>query len=253
VDERGFHRLAGNFSVWCARNSEPGTAEARLYSELVLNRRATGVHVLTGQVPADTAHLLDEHVAAVSDGVGVTPSRSQETLPWLAATLGHVDDDGKSWRLKVKSAFHRAGLTEQQLATAHHHLTRPGYETAAGSVSLNTYGGAINSVRPNATATTQRDSTMLLFYLTGWADPAEDARHIGWIREFYRDMYADTGGVPDAGAYINYPDIDLADPAQNKSGRPWHTLYYGTNSTRLKAVKSRWDPRNVFRHALSVR
>jgi FAD/FMN-containing dehydrogenase len=252
MDERGFRRLAGNFGVWCARNSEPGTTGARLYSELVLNRRATGVHVLIGQVPANAAHLVDEHVAALGNGVGVTPSRSQETLPWLAATLGHVDDDGKGWRLKVKSAFHRTGLTARQRAAAHH-LTRTGYETAAGSVSLNTYGGAINSVRPGATATAQRDSTMLLFYLTGWADPAEDARHIGWIREFYRDMYADTGGVPAAGAYVNYPDIDLADPTQNTSGRPWHHLYYGANFPRLQAVKSRWDPRDGFRHALSVR
>jgi FAD/FMN-containing dehydrogenase len=246
MDERGFQRLAGNFGAWCERNSEPGSAGARLYSELILNRRAAGAHLLTGQVPADAAQLLDEHVAALGDGVGVTPTRSQETLPWLAATLGHVDDDGKSWRLKVKSAFHRTGLTERQLAAAYHHLTRPDYGSAVGSVSLNTYGGAINSVRPDATATAHRDSTMLLFYLTGWVDPAEDVRHIGWIREFYGDMYAD--GVP--GAYINYPDIDLADPTRNP---PWHTLYYGANFPRLRAVKSRWDPRNVFRHALSIR
>jgi hypothetical protein len=94
---------------------------------------------------------------------------------------------------------------------------------------------------------------MLLFYLTGWAEPTEDAQHIGWLREFYRDMYADTSGVPSAGAYINYPDVDLADPTHNTSDRPWHTLYHGTNYPRLQAVKSRWDPRNVFRHTLSVR
>lgn len=253
MDERGFHRLADNFGAWCEHNSTPGTAETSLYSELILNHQTAGRHLLTGQVPADAAHLLDTHITALGDGVGAPPTRSDETLPWLAATLGHPDDDGKSWRLKVKSAFHRERLTDRQLAAAYRHLTRTDHEAAVGSVSLNTYGGAINSRHPNTTATVHRDATMLLFYLTGWTDPTEDTRHIDWLREFYRDMYAETKGVPQAGAYINYPDIDLADPTQNTSGTPWHTLYYGDNYPRLRAAKSRWDPRNIFRHTLSVR
>lgn len=253
MDERGFHRLAGNFGAWCERHSAPGAAQASLYSELVLTRRPAGAHMLSGQVPADAVHLLDKHIAALGEGVGVTPSRSQETLPWLAATLGNEADDGKGWRLKVKSAFHRTNLTERQLAAAYHHLTRTDYDAPAGSLSLNTYGGAVNSAPHGATATAHRDSAMLLFYLTGWSDPAEDARHLGWIREFYRDMYADTGGTPAAGTYINYPDIDLADSTWNKSDRPWHALYYGDCYPRLRAVKARWDPQDVFRHALSVR
>lgn len=253
MDEHGFHRLAANFGAWCERHSAPGAPHTSLYSELVLTRRSAGAHILVGQVPDDAVHLLDEHVAALGHGVGVTPSRSQETLPWLAATLGNEADDGKRWRLKVKSAFHRTSLTQRQLAAAHHHLTRTDYDAPAGSLSLNTYGGTVNSTAPGATATAHRDSTMLLFYLAGWADPAEDARHLGWLREFYHDMYADTGGVPAAGTYINYPDVDLADPAWNPSNRPWHALYYGDHYTRLRAVKARWDPQDVFRHALSVR
>lgn len=191
MDEHGFHRLATNFGTWCERHSAPGAPPTRLYSELTLTRRPTGAHILAGQVPGDAAHLLDEHVTALGNGVGVTPSRSQETLPWLAATLGNEPDDGKRWRLKVKSAFHRTRLTDQQLTTAYHHLTRTDYDAPAGTLSLNTYGGAINSVPPDATATAHRDSTMLLFYLTAWTEPAEDDRHLGWIREFYHDMYAE--------------------------------------------------------------
>jgi len=54
------------------------------------------------------------------------------------------------------------------------------------------------------------------------------------------------------GAPINHPDVDLADPAWNTSGVPWHTIYYQANYPRLQRVKARWDPRNVFRHGLSV-
>ena len=32
------------------------------------------------------------------------------------------------------------------------------------------------------------------------------------------------------GAFINHPDTDLADPALNTSGVPWHTLYYRDNT-----------------------
>ena len=78
------------------------------------------------------------------------------------------------------------------------------------------------------------------------------------MRAFYRDLFADSGGVPvpgDAydGAFINHPDTDLADPALNTSGVPWHTLYYKDGYPRLQRVKARWDPRDVFRHALSIR
>ncbi|MFD0332595.1 BBE domain-containing protein [Streptomyces erythrogriseus] len=34
---------------------------------------------------------------------------------------------------------------------------------------------------------------------------------------------------------------------------PWHGLYYGANYARLQRVKSAYDPRDVFHHALSIR
>jgi uncharacterized protein YndB with AHSA1/START domain len=86
----------------------------------------------------------------------------------------------------------------------------------------------------------------------------EVAQALAWVRAFYRDLFSDTGGVPVPGevrdgAMINHPDVDLADPGWNTSGVPWHTLYYKANYARLQQVKSRWDPRNVFHHALSIR
>jgi FAD/FMN-containing dehydrogenase len=54
------------------------------------------------------------------------------------------------------------------------------------------------------------------------------------------------------GSLINHPDTDYADASLNDSGVPWHALYYGENYPLLQEIKARWDPRDVFRHALSI-
>jgi aclacinomycin oxidase len=92
----------------------------------------------------------------------------------------------------------------------------------------------------------------------GWLDPRDADQNLEWVRGLYRDVFSATGGVPapnaeTAGALINHPDNDLADPALNASGIPWHTIYYRDNYTRLQRAKARWDPLNVFHHALSIR
>src|SRR5438045_7679466 len=93
---------------------------------------------------------------------------------------------------------------------------------------------------------------------TGWIDPREEEKNLQWVRAFYRDLFAETGGVPVPsdrydGTFINHPDVELIDPTLNTSGVPWYTLYYRENYPRLQRIKERWDPRNVFHHALSVR
>jgi len=120
LDQRSFTRLAGNFGAWCAKHAAPGTPESRLYGELLLSRRPAGSHTLVGQVAGgdDGARLLDEHVAALGEGVGVTPVRTQETMPWLASALAGNGDDGKRWRLKTKAGYLRGMLTDRQLTAA---------------------------------------------------------------------------------------------------------------------------------------
>lgn len=116
-----------------------------------------------------------------------------------------------------------------------------------GMLGLATYGGRVNTVASDATASAQRRAIFDLACTTGWMDPGDDARNLAWVRAFYRELFAETRGVPlpgDAydGALINHPDVDLADPALNRSGVPWHTLYYQANYPRLQRIKARWDP-----------
>ena len=124
-------------------------------------------------------------------------------------------------------------------------------------MQIDSWGCRVNSVGAADTAVPQRDSVLKLQYQVYWTDPATEAQHLNWIRGFYSEVYASTGGVPvpnalTDGCYVNFPDIDLSDPTFNKSGIPWSTLYYKGNYPRLRQVKGKYDPRNIFRHVQSV-
>jgi aclacinomycin oxidase len=202
--------------------------------------------------------LLSSYFDAVAKDVGVELNRMATPVqPWLFTMSfpGFGDlGDHMTRRFKIKAAYLRRGYTERQIDVIYRYLTT---QDADPSLILIGYGGDVNGVDPAATATAQRDSVFKVIYISVWADPAEDDSRIARIREFYRDVYADTGGVPvpnevSDGSYINYPDVDLADPEWNTSGVPWHTLYYKDNYPRLQRVKRRYDPLNVFRHKLSI-
>ncbi|CAM4371584.1 hypothetical protein BAMA_23240 [Bacillus manliponensis] len=45
------------------------------------------------------------------------------------------------------------------------------------------------------------------------------------------------------GDYVNWPDLNIKD---------WPTTYYGTNFTKLREVKTSYDPYDVFRFPQSI-
>ena len=264
VDEAAFTRLMRNHGDWCERNSEADSPYARLFSILFLHRRQYGKLLMRGLVTSGPAaeQLLENHLAAINDGVGVPSSLEVERTSWLGFALNPFPDLFKAGVenavFKGKDAFLRKRFTDPQIAVAYRYLTRADHDVPGGMVGLATYGGKINTVAPNATASAQRDSILTTSCTVGWMDHREEVRSLAWVRAFYREMFAATGGVPVPGdvcdgAFINHPDVDLADPEWNTSGVPWSTLYYKDNYPRLQRIKARWDPRNVFHHALSIR
>lgn len=152
----------------------------------------------------------------------------------------------------------RRRYTDEQIDTIYRYLTDDEYDNPTAGVILAAYGGQASAVAPDATATPQRDSVLKAFYLNNWTDSTRDDEHISWIRSFYCDLYASTGGVPDLngqadGSYINYPDTDLADPQWNESGLAWHELYYKDNYPRLQRAKAKYDPTDFFTHTLGIK
>jgi FAD/FMN-containing dehydrogenase len=263
VGRRAFLRLMRNHGDWCERHSADGAPAASLWTLLELHRRQFGTIVVRGLTTAGkgTRRLVAEHLAALSEGVPAPRGPERRRMPWLEFALDPFPDlfagppGGVS--VKVKDAMLVRRLDDRQIEVAHDWLTRADHDVMGGMLGLATYGGRINTISPGATASAQRRSILDLACTTGWVDPGDERKNLDWVRPFYRELFADTGGVPAPGdrydgAFINHPDTDLADPAHNPSGVPWHTLYYQANYPRLQRIKARYDPRNVFRHALSI-
>ena len=160
----------------------------------------------------------------------------------------------------------RKGFSHDQVKTIYKYLTMDvpqAIDISQSLLQVDSYGGQINAIEPGSTAVWQRSSILKLQYQTYWNDQedgpsANGDAHIDWIRRFYEEMYAVSGGVPDPsldpsdnfdGCYINYPDVDL----NNYGGlRKALSLYYGGNLPRLMQAKRIWDPHNYFQHSQSI-
>jgi hypothetical protein len=263
MTEESFTTLLRNYCTWFEDNSAADTPQAQIWTNLIVTHRLSGMFGLTtvidDDVP-DAEQLLTAQVEAIAEGVGVEPTMStHQVVGWMSEWMPSY-----SWpsdplgRYKNKAGYLRKCYTDRQIAAIHRHLTREDHTNPWGCLVLTGFGGKVNTVAPGATAIPQRDSILKASYSTGmWFSAEEDAANIAWVREYYRDVYGDTGGVPapdevNDGSYISYPDVDLADLAWNTSGVSWQTLYYKDNYSRLQQVKKDYDPGNVFHHALSI-
>lgn len=227
----------------------------------MIRTTGTGAAEILVLLDADTPEArtrFDEFVATVSDGVFPPPLCTPVTELSYPDTVTQVyyPKAVSGVRVKVKAAYLRKAYSPEQLRIFYRYITDLGV-LGESQLEFLPFGGAINAVAPEATAVPARDSFMQMLIHAAWRLPFDDDKYLRWARAMYRDVHAETGGVPVpnesyGGSYINYPDPDLADRAWNTSGVPWHGFYYGENYRRLRQAKADWDPRNVFQHRLSV-
>ncbi|HJQ11404.1 MAG TPA: FAD-binding oxidoreductase [Gemmatimonadaceae bacterium] len=264
LDRASFVRLLTNHGAWAAANSDAESPERSLWSLLIVHRPQIGKIIVRG-LSVDGVRAkqqIDSHLAALSEGTNAPAVVNQIDLSWLDFALNPFPDlftmppGGVS--TKAKDAMLKKPLTDKQLGVVHNYMTRTDCNVMGGMFAFATYGGRVNSIAPDTTAAPQRQSIFDMACNVGWIDPREEVENVRWVREFYRDLFADTGGVPVPndrydGTLINHPDVDVADPTWNASGVPWHTMYFQGNYPRLQRAKAQYDPRNVFHHALAIR
>ena len=96
-------------------------------------------------------------------------------------------------------------------------------------------GGAVARVDEQATAFGYRQTAFDCAIDAVWDEPADSARHIGWVEGFWAAMRPFTAGV-----YVN----ELGDEGPDRIRRAYHPA---TPYQRLAAIKRRVDPENLFR------
>ncbi|MEV6266626.1 FAD-binding oxidoreductase [Kribbella sp. NPDC051936] len=103
--------------------------------------------------------------------------------------------------------------------------------------SLQAYGGAIADLPADAAAFSHRDTLFEFVTATRWEDPAEDAERIARLRG-----YAATLAPYASGAYVNTLNED-----------PIHRAFPPATLRRLVALKTAYDPANVFHLNQNIR
>ena len=107
-------------------------------------------------------------------------------------------------------------------------------------IFLGLLGGAANTHAPEEMAYPHRAALYAMNVHTRWLDPQDDARCLAWAREFFKAAAPHAAG----GVYINFLNEDEVDRIAEA---------YGPNYARLKEIKAKYDPDNLFRSNQNIR
>jgi FAD/FMN-containing dehydrogenase len=106
--------------------------------------------------------------------------------------------------------------------------------SAMTGILLEHFHGAVTRVGVTETAVPHRDEGWNLVIPSVWTDTADNGANIAWSRETFAAMRPHFG----TGRWLNYLGDDQAEDAIRAA--------YGPNYDRLREVKRRYDPDNVF-------
>jgi len=278
------------------------------FTLLKLNHVAAGQLALVLQVASQPGQTMDDHGRQVERHLQGLRNRFRSIAPstrLLCPLVGHLgrthalpasqdaqhltylealqtlNGSGPNQFGNYKSAYMNKAFPTDQVEAIHHYLQvvpeglQP-EEMKQSLVQVDSYGGAINRVAPDATAVPQRSAIMKLQYQTYWTNNAapgesgsrpfrqQEGAHGAWIHQMYAAVYQAYGGTPDpandpsgtvAGCYYNYPDRALGTHADGRIDQALWLYFldnYRRNPRHLVAVKRRWDPANLFHHAQSL-
>jgi FAD binding domain/Berberine and berberine like len=172
-----------------------------------------GAVVHTGETDFLSAQLM----WAGCSNLSLTDCHTAGTRP--GGTLPRESFQAKSdYVSKPLSAAARGALVQAALDRA----DSPG----SGAILFDSYGGAINQVRPAATAFVHRKVLFCIQYLSYGGGGA-------WLESTYAKLRPYVTG----GAYFNYTDPNL---------KHWQNAYFGSNYQRLLSIRRAVDPHHYF-------
>ncbi len=172
----------------------------------------------------DTEHAADLLAPLRSLGVPVTENVGE--LSYVELQTREDSPEGHAFRRYWKGHYVR-GLPDEAIAAMVEH------GDVDMGISLQAYGGAIADVPDDDSAFSQRDAAFEYVAASRWDDPAEDAERMAVAR-----LTAAAIEPFSSGAYVNA----LSDEGAAGVRR----AYRPAKLERLTAVKTAYDPENVF-------
>jgi hypothetical protein len=224
-------------------------APDELTCHLTIDIGKTGIQALHcgGQLlpksPGETPSVAD--LNRMLSPLLAIPHTSYTPIPrtFLVAAEHFYGKDPKQIYFKAKSDYADQPLGAAQLADMVKRLNQPKWPSGsqgAVSVIFEAYGGAIGRVASDATAFPHRKQTLYCAqYYAEWSAAEQTSNRLKQLNYVYESIHPNFSGY----AYVNYADLDLED---------WQRAYYRENLTRLRQVKSTYDPTNVFNSPQSI-
>lgn len=163
-----------------------------------------------------------------------------DTVTWqpYPALFSPVDRDAEpQWGISSRALF-LDDLDDATIEVIERRLTEPGAPDAL--VQLRVLGGEMALVPGDATAFGWRDRPALLWLITPYEDLSQAATNESWTAAFHAELAA--GG---AATYVNFMGAEDADAV--------HGAYPAPTYARLRELKRRYDPANVFRSNHNIR
>lgn len=173
----------------------------------------------------------DERVLAGLDGLGPVVGRFMDRMPYPVINTLFDEQLPPGLHHYWKGNFSRE-LSDGAIAVhVEFGATMPSMESDTAIFPID---GACHDVGPEETAFAYRDAVFSHSFGGTWTDPADSERNIAWTRAYDAALRPHT----QEGGYVNFMDTDDQDRVR---------VNYRQNYDRLRAVKRRYDPDNVFR------
>jgi FAD/FMN-containing dehydrogenase len=106
--------------------------------------------------------------------------------------------------------------------------------TVEGGIFIMPINGACHRVNDDETAFANRKTSFSSVIAGTWHQEGDDAANIKWVRDYFEALQPFT----EAGAYVNFMSGDDQELAESS---------YGDKHRRLREIKSKYDPHNLFR------
>jgi len=107
------------------------------------------------------------------------------------------------------------------------------------AIILEHFHGAASRVPVTATACSMRVTGFNVVIASQWMSPSDTERGIAWARETFASLTPYLAAT----RYVNYLEDDAPDPA---------AVAYGSNLPRLREIKAKYDPANLFRQNVNI-